>query len=197
LINQKEILHWFVRLGKVKSAVVFFGAANLLAALLLTLLVISETMFSTKTMAQLFDDQLSSLIFVEVVTGIASLSIYNDAKKMQLKIETLESKGLSLGDEQRISFIKGWQEVRKAGLRRFCLVNGGLLTGMILVFPVSILFFSLNNRQFIHSDFTGMMLFILKAAISGYFLGTAIYLIKWRYNERRFIRLTDPLHEIF
>jgi hypothetical protein len=68
---------------------------------------------------------------------------------------------------------------------------------MILVLPVSMLLFAIMDRQFIFSDFDAMLLFIGESIITGYAAGVIIYLFKWRYNERKFIRLTDPLNEYY
>ncbi|MGZ3766162.1 MAG: hypothetical protein ACXVA2_15945 [Mucilaginibacter sp.] len=129
-----------------------------------------------------------------MIALLSSTRFYSDAEKKINELEELKKRGLTEEDIKRIQFIKKWEETRKTGVIRYCLYDGGTISGMILFFPISFILFSISGyslRSF--PELKDMMFFILECVGIGYLLGAGIYGARWKFNERKFTRLTDPL----
>jgi hypothetical protein len=114
----------------------------------------------------------------------------------QQRKKELKEKGLTLGDITNIAFVKDWEVTRKTGITRYCLIEGGLMTGVILFVPISFIVFFYSGLETIMASFANLLIATSASFALSYLTGTAIYFFRWKTNERRFIRLTDPLRRL-
>ncbi len=139
----------------------------------------------------LFYDVAFSLLFV--IKDIFQLEATAE------KIKRLKAKGLTERDLLNIEFVKKWEYDRTAGLWPFC-VKYGLIIGAFGFSLAGMLIYGIiYNTEFkiILSDPGSMFHFLGIAYIIGAFLGVIFFRISWYFNEKRFMRLTDPLNTIF
>ena len=120
---------------------------------------------------------------------------YLREKDEKAKQAFLSRKGLTPQDVSNIQFVKDWEIAKNDGFIKYILFNGGLITGMIFLIPLSFCRFLISN-EISFNDFGSMMYFIIECFFISYGTGVIIYLIRWHYNQRRFARLTDHLNEI-
>jgi hypothetical protein len=120
-----------------------------------------------------------------------------DAKLAQ--IDMLKAKGLTADDLRNIQLVKSWEETRKGGIWKYCLKDGGVIAGAVLLFVVGIIYTSIFSTEFkvILASPGTMFSFIGYCYIAGAFIGVIIYRILWIYKEKRFKKLTDPLNILF
>lgn len=141
-------------------------------------------------------DSISSYLIFPVIW--ISRSIYHFEDRLK-KIDKLKSKGLTEEDVSNIAFVKKWEESRKNGLWTYCIKDGGIIAGAILAIPVSLLYFMISHKNILEL-FPGpgaMFSFIAYAYLAGAAISIISYRVLWIINERRFLRLTDPLNTIF
>jgi len=189
----KKFLQWFVRFGKIKSGILYFLFLLLCFLIIVAACDLINWLTTKETFIQAFKpnfDFIYCIVFLYYTTS-ASYNFYDQAQKKLKEYAILEAKGLTPGDIKRISFIKNWEIKRKIGINRFCYYDGGLFTGLILFIPISLISYPFASGSF--SEFHDMMFFILKCLIISYTLGAIIYRLRWEVNQRKFIRLTDPL----
>jgi uncharacterized BrkB/YihY/UPF0761 family membrane protein len=122
-----------------------------------------------------------------------------DSERSKTNIEErkrLELKGLTKEDLKNIEFVKSWEEIRKKGLIKYSLIDGGIFFGFVLCFVYSILSIIIikNLMNTISADPSNMLSFIGYTYIAGVISGIIVFRFLWIYNEQKFIRLTDPLH---
>jgi len=117
-----------------------------------------------------------------------------DAKLAHL--DQLKAKGLTVADVRNIEFVKSWEETRRRGIWKYCLKDGGIIAGAVLLFVLGITYASIFPSKFkiIVSSPGTMFSFIGYCYIAGAFIGVIIYRILWIYKEKRFNKLTDPLN---
>ena len=115
------------------------------------------------------------------------------------KIKKLKAKGLTELDVINIEFVKKWEETRNDGLLKYCLKDGGIIAGAVLLFAVGIAFADIFPVKFkvILSSPGSMFSFIGYCYIAGAFIGVIMFRILWIYKERRFLKLTDPFNILF
>ncbi|HEY2581916.1 MAG TPA: hypothetical protein VGI43_08920 [Mucilaginibacter sp.] len=136
----------------------------------------------------------SLTIFALYLMGYAA-----DSERSKTNIEErkrLELKGLTKEDLKNIEFVKSWEEIRKKGLIKYSLIDGGIFFGFVLCFVYSILSIIIikNLMNTISADPSNMLSFIGYTYIAGVISGIIVFRFLWIYNEQKFIRLTDPLH---
>ncbi len=115
------------------------------------------------------------------------------------KVDKLKARGLTEEDIANIEFVKKWDETRKEGLWKYCMKDGGIIAGALLSLPGAGIV-ALIDESIVKSIFLGpdkMMAFIGYSYLTGAILGIVTYRVLWTINERRFLRLTDPLNTIF
>ncbi len=121
---------------------------------------------------------------------------YDDELK---KIKKLKAKGLTEQDLRNIEFVKKWEENREGGLWKYCIRDGGIIAGAGLSVIISLIYFTVvpNGFKNIMDDPGNMFSLIGYAYIAGATIGVIMYRILWWYNEKRFMRLTDPFNILF
>ncbi len=190
----KKLLTWFISIGKVKACILHF---LLLCAAYTFFIIIADIVIAYAkhiSFKQVWNDNLSFCFFFFVFAPFLSYRFYNDAQMQLGNLEKLQQRGLTHHDLGRIAFVKKWQLTRRTGLTRFCFYNGGLITGLIFLFPVSfIILMNYSNIATLFSNLNGIILFVAENMVLSYIIGFAIYRFKWSYNERRFMRLTQPV----
>ncbi|WP_413669311.1 hypothetical protein ACEN9X_04700 [Mucilaginibacter sp. Mucisp86] len=110
--------------------------------------------------------------------------------------EKLKAKGLTEEDMENISFVKKWEHARKRGIWNYCIIDGGFIAGLALSIISSMIWFTLSGKTDFHAllaEPIDMFAFIGYNYIIGAGIAVMIFRMKWKYNEKRFIRLTDPL----
>jgi hypothetical protein len=107
-------------------------------------------------------------------------------------------KSLTPEDVRNIFFVKKWEKIGERGILRYCITDGGIILGAYLWILVSILGLStVVTLKTIMEDPSNMFSFIGYSYMIGGFIGVITNRLRWAYNERRFIRLTDPLNDRF
>lgn len=169
------------------GALVKYIRTNLLGIAIgcaVTCFVLEVVLFSSKDLY--FTKVAAMLVFV--TAG------YEKQRDLRFKQQKLKKKGLTLGDIQNIEFVKNWEMLRQRGIYKYCFLEGGLMIGLIILLPLSLIGMMVaSNLRTLFSDINKMLWYITYCGIVGYVLGTTIYFIRWVRNEKRFIRLTDPL----
>jgi hypothetical protein len=131
------------------------------------------------------------------VIGFAR-DLYHFREKLD-KQKKLKAKGLTEEDIINIEFVKKWEETRIGGMWKYCVRDGGIIAGAGLALALSLLYAIIfpGNFSNIISEPGDMMMFIGYSYIAGATFGVILFRIRWSYNEKKFIRLTDPLNNIF
>ncbi|GAA4340676.1 hypothetical protein GCM10023149_52310 [Mucilaginibacter gynuensis] len=191
IIRDKKKLLWFLRFGKVKACVFYFIFIITIYALVNTIFAVISSFFTGADLLQ--EIQTNELLnyFVLVYAGYMSWHFYDDAVERLNNDQKLKQRNLTEEDIKRIAFTKNWAETRKKGAVAYCLYDGGLIAGMLLLIPVSFIMFSVvapSNRLF--DEFKDLTLFIGQNIIICYVAGCILYSLRWTYNERKFTRLT-------
>ena len=191
----KKILRFFLHFGKIKGGLLYFLFCIVIGAVYFILFALIDRLFNKNDSLAIIWDKNSLFIFFYIIAiTLNSWNFYDDALKRLKVYEDLEKSGLSLKDLKRIAFVKEWAETRKTGALRYCIYNGGLITGMMLFLPISFLLFITSGYSLrLFPEFSDMMFFIAKGLVLGYLIGSIIYRIRWTWNEHIFIRLTDPI----
>lgn len=105
-------------------------------------------------------------------------------------------KGMDEQDLKNIHFTKNWHEVRQKGLWYFLIIDGAIILGALLSLYLCLLTFCLWKGSF--NDHLSSPSDIFKLIGNSYFTGAIIAIIcqrlLWYHNERRFDRLTNPIH---
>ena len=149
--------------------------------------------------AFVFDVYFGRHTFSLTVIALYILGYASDSERSRTNIEerkALRLKGLTAEDVRNIAFVKKWEETRKSGVVKFSLVYGGVFFGFALCFIISLLllFIIKGTIKYIMAGPANMFNFIGYTYVAGIIGGTIIYRLLWKYNEQKFIRLTDPLH---
>jgi hypothetical protein len=116
------------------------------------------------------------------------------------RAKKLKAKGLTQQDIDNIEFVKKWEETRLHGLWKYCVQSGGIIAGALLSFPGGVIVLAITHKDYsvrLFPDLSDMFAFIAYSYLTGAVLGIILYRILWMINERRFLRLTDPLNTIF
>ncbi|WP_183577152.1 hypothetical protein HDF18_11840 [Mucilaginibacter sp. X5P1] len=158
-----------------------------------------DIIVTCSVIAFLFDIYTGRHTFSFTVLCLYALAYAADNEKSQNNIAERKKqlpKGLVKEDLKNIDFVKSWDETRKKGSVKFSIVNGGIIFGFVLCFIISILslLFIKDMLHYISADPSNMINFIGYTYIAGIIGGIITYRFLWTYNERKFIRLTDPLH---
>jgi hypothetical protein len=112
----------------------------------------------------------------------------------QIRQKQLLKRGLTLKDIQNIEFVKNWEMLRKRGIYKYCFIEGGIMIGLIILLPISLIgIFLFNDIRSLFNEPIDMLKYLALCTVIGYIGGIIIYLIRWVNNEKRFINLTDPL----
>ncbi|WP_419701372.1 hypothetical protein [Mucilaginibacter sp. NFX135] len=136
---------------------------------------------------------------IEITRSIGTLlflaALTERRKTWTIKQYQLKNKGLTEEDIHNIRFVKKWQEIREKGIWRYCINDGGIILGAYLWLIISILLIatSIIKLQTLVDDPGNMFGFIGYNYIAGAIIGVIINRVLWPYNQRKFIRLTDPL----
>lgn len=110
--------------------------------------------------------------------------------------EKLKKRGLTPEDVTNIAFVKSWEDSRQRGIFYYIFVQGGIFYGMAFCF----LFCAINgflDKDFIkHLQHSPAYMFRLigKSYAEGALVSMLYFRIMWAINEKKFIRLTEPLH---
>ena len=133
----------------------------------------------------------------QILAGIyIILALYSKYQKRKKLTNELKEKGLTPADVTNIDFVKNWDTTRKTGIKRFCLLEGGLMTGIMLFIPLSFILFLVLGLTEVLSSFSHLIIAALISLATSYLIGVIIYVVRWKANERRFIRLTDPFKSL-
>jgi hypothetical protein len=191
--RNKKFLLWFVGFGKIKARILYFLFLFIIYSLLF---VVFDLAISGAEHTSLNFELKKNIPFYFIFFAAApfiSWRFYDIALKRLREYKKLENKGLTPGDLKRIAFVKRWERIRISGIWRYCFFDGGLIIGMLLLFPVSFaMLFILSKPERLFAELSGMFSFIGKNIIISYAIGLILYRFKWTYNERRFLRLTNP-----
>jgi hypothetical protein len=190
----KRFLIWFTRFGKVKARIIHFAFLCIVYSLFLLLLDYALSMAKNTSFNKEWDNSLSFSLFFFVCAPFVSWRFY-DVALLQLKeYRTLAKKGLTRADLSRIAFVRKWEHKNRKGVWAYCFFEGGLLLGILLLFPLLLLTF-LSLRHILESfhDLTTMLIFIAKNILASFTIGLVIFRLRWSYNQRRFKRLTNPV----
>ncbi|HEY8999906.1 MAG TPA: hypothetical protein VIM89_01040 [Mucilaginibacter sp.] len=135
-------------------------------------------------------------IVIYFILGV-SRDIYHFEENLERR-KKLKAKGLTEEDIRNITFVQKWEETRKGGLWKYCVRDGGIITGAGLALALSLVYAILFSHSFknILAEPGSMFSFIGYAYISGAIIGVIMFRILWLYKEKRFARLTDPLNNI-
>ncbi|ASU35776.1 hypothetical protein [Mucilaginibacter xinganensis] len=149
--------------------------------------------------AFLYDVYFSKHTFSLTIVALYLLGYAADNEKSKTNIEErkkLRLRGLTKVDIRNIAFVKSWEETRKKGLIKFSLVYGGVFFGFVLcgIISIAAMFIIKNMIKYVSDEPSHMLNFIGYTYIAGTIGGTVFYRLLWIYNERKFIRLTNPLH---
>lgn len=108
----------------------------------------------------------------------------------------LSRRGLTPVDIENIKFVKSWEKTRAGGMVKYVFLYGGLSFGFALCFAFSFasLFVGKGVINYIKHDPAHMFNFIGYTYAGGFIIAALLFRLLWAYNERKFIRLTDPLH---
>ncbi len=119
---------------------------------------------------------------------------YHRYKYQQAYKKKLKDKGLTIEDISNIKFVKDWEDIRKKGLIKYSLVDGGIFFGFAMCGLVSLLLLFLMKPilQYVITAPSNMFDFIGNTYLAGALIGIIVYRFLWAQNERKFIRLTDP-----
>ncbi|TWJ02244.1 hypothetical protein JN11_01216 [Mucilaginibacter frigoritolerans] len=190
----KRFLIWFTRFGKVKARIIHF--VFLCIAYFVFLLVLDYVLGITKhtSFNKEWRNSISFSLFFFVCAPFVSWRFY-DVALIQLKeYRALAKKGLTRADLSRISFVRTWEHKRRKGIAVYCFFEGGLVLGMFLLFPVSLLLFlSLKQYNPMYYTFAMIGISITKNILLSFTIGLIIFRFRWSYNQRRFKRLTNPV----
>jgi len=173
--------------GKIKAAVIsFFIGIVITFSITASFSAVGALMASKPIIAAIKDDFYFFLLNAFIV-AVASWSFYDDALLGLKKVAEMEEKGITPGSLRVLDFVKIWGEKRRVGVKKYTLFNSGLLTGALLLIPVSLLLMKKqpdSDRMF--PEFSDMMLFIGEIILISYILGCVIGRIKWAHNERKY-----------
>ncbi|SDE28089.1 hypothetical protein SAMN05216464_10582 [Mucilaginibacter pineti] len=133
--------------------------------------------------------------FIGTLLAIAAFSERRGS--WSVKQYKLKNKGLTQQDIRNIEFVKKWEETRKKGIWKYCISDGGIVLGAGLSLAISLLAYVTFPGIFKGlADSPGNMFsFIGYAYLAGAITGATIHRILWPYNQRRFMKLTDPLND--
>lgn len=135
-------------------------------------------------------------IFIAFLYLLTKLRDFYHLEEQQERRKKLQAKGLTEQDVANIDFVKKWQDTRKGGLWRYCIRDGGLIAGAGTGLALSLLFALLFSVKFfkIISEPGDMFAFIGYNYLCGAVIQITLFRFLWNSNERRFLRLTDPLN---
>ncbi|PTQ95102.1 hypothetical protein C8P68_106317 [Mucilaginibacter yixingensis] len=124
--------------------------------------------------------------YIGLIVAFSCLARYKSYK-------ALKAKGLTFKDVRNASFVKKWELTRKSGYGKFVFQTGGLLFGAMLFTPVAFdMFYFIGLPEAIKG--LGRLTALFGLCVVGcYVAGASIFSLRWSINERRFLRLTDPL----
>lgn len=131
----------------------------------------------------------------QLFTVFIYFAAYSKKKLWTIKEYRLRKKGMSIEALRNAAFIKNWEETRYNGIWKYCLRDGGVITGAGLALPIGIIILSQIGTG-IRSFFPGpgaMFIFDGYCYVAGAFLGAILFRIRWWYNERRYHQLTDSV----
>ncbi|MDR3694266.1 hypothetical protein [Mucilaginibacter sp.] len=126
--------------------------------------------------------------FVEGFLGFA---------KRQNYLTSLAEKGLTEKQVNEQEFVKQWEENRERGLIKYCIVDGGIIAGALLSFPVSAVYYMIlaQNNQKPFADGPGEMFQLIGVT---YLIGAAIglisYRITWSIKQKKYGQLIEVSH---
>lgn len=190
----KKFLMWFIRFGKIKARIIYFlflctGYGLFLALLDFILSKVTAVPFNTE-----WENNLSFSFFFLICAPFVSWRFYDIALIRLKEYRILEKKGLTRADLSRIAFVRRWEHKRRKGIAGYCFFEGGLILGMFLLFPVSLLlFFALKQYDNTFFTFTAIGVFVTANILLSFTIGLVIFRFRWSYNQRRFMRLTNPV----
>ncbi|MFB9845548.1 hypothetical protein [Mucilaginibacter ginsenosidivorans] len=126
------------------------------------------------------------------------ISLFRFPERLK-QIKKLKAKGLTQQDIINIEFTKKWGETRSYGIWRYCIRDGGIITGAGFSLASSLVFAVCFSSLFwkILSEPGSMFAYIGYSYLSGIITGIILFRILWVFKEKRFARLTDPLSTDF
>lgn len=125
-----------------------------------------------------------------IVSIIFVVACIHKRRERKLKEEQLHKKGLTTGDLLNIEFVKNWEKDRLVGRTRYCLQNGGVVMGMMLIVPISFIALLVTSISGTFASMNVVTAFLLLLVPLCYTSATLIYLIRWNNKERKFQKLT-------
>ncbi len=142
----------------------------------------------------LLDYNVTLLLLTVIIFNIANG--FNHFRKEKDKEKLLKVRGLTLADAENIAFVKKWEETRQSGIWSYCIKDGAIISGSFLSLITSaISYWGLNKLGISPWVEPGdMFRFIGLNFLAGALIGCIICQFQWNINERRFLRLTDPLN---
>ncbi|MEO6630801.1 MAG: hypothetical protein ABIN13_03735, partial [Mucilaginibacter sp.] len=101
-------------------------------------------------------------------------------KKRQDYLAELAAQGLTEQEADDNSFIIKWEKIKKGGILKYCLIDGGMLMGIWLALSVGLVTF-LIQPSFFGSPINGFQ-FIEFTCPIGVFLGISLSFFTWLVN---------------
>ena len=158
-----------------------------------------DILVALSVVAFFFDVYFSKHIISIVVVALYAFGYASDIERSRTNIaerKNLSRRGLTLEDIKNIAFTKKWEETREKGMVKYAIVDGGIFFGFALccIYSIITLIVISGTIGYIKAGLGNMFNFMGYTYIAGFISGTILYRILWKRNERKFIRLTDPLH---
>lgn len=122
-----------------------------------------------------------------------ALGLVQNGFQYNARIKFLQKQGLTEKEYSDQQFQISWTETRQAGVVKYCLFNGGLITGSILSIFIGMFLMMTKTLGDPVSDIGIMMSIIWKSFVLGFIVASAIYRIFWILNEKRFSKLINKL----
>ncbi|GAA4906791.1 hypothetical protein GCM10023313_06900 [Mucilaginibacter defluvii] len=180
IIKNEKLLRWFIKKGRLKANVYYFVCIT-------SCFLLIEGLYTVfKADAKLWSP---SMLYIGLFALSAS-SFYENAISQLKKIEKLKQSGLIEEDLNRIEFVKTWDKDRLVGRTRYCLQNGGVVMGMMLIVPMSFIALLITSISGTFPSMNADVMFLLLLFPLCYTAGALIYLMRWNNKERKFKKLT-------
>ncbi len=126
-----------------------------------------------------------------VVFLIGFIQDYFQFKKKVLLLADLKEKGVSEEEFNTSAFLRNWEEKRKNGILKFTLIDGGVILAAVFLFIIGFGGFFIMISLSIPVEIGTLIGY---SCLISALLGMSANLFLWSVNEKKFARLTNPLH---
>jgi len=158
-----------------------------------------DILVTLSVIAFIFDVYFRKQLLSFTIIALYALGYASDMERSRTNIaerKRLQRKGLTAEDLRNIKFTRRWHETRKKGMVKYSVIDGGIFFGFALCFVYSILTLIAvsGTIEYIKASLANMLNFMIYTYVAGFITGSIVYRVSWTYNEKKFIRLTDPLN---